>query len=400
MIKIGILIPSLRGGGAERVSVLLAKQLEAEDYFVDFILFENKNQVYETSTNIVDLNLGYKSNLTGRLSYIFKRYSKIKSTIRLHQYNIIISFMPSANIYAALARLSINFKLISTIHNYKFGAINDTSITLSNSYLSTKFVVRKSDFVVSVSNEISSRLSEIYPKYSQKFVTIYNFIENQKSKLNAMLLNDILTFKQTSKLLVNTGRLEFQKGQWLLIEALEEVVKEGYDVKLVIIGEGKLRNDLKSLISSRNLTNRVKLIGFVKQPYTYYHLFDVFVLSSLHEGMSLVIVEAMAEGLPIISTDCLAGPREILYPSEHTLSVSDKNNENQSYGLLVSRPNQDYDIYQNTKNNKKVIFELKNQIIKLISDSELNTYYRKMSVLRSLDFNPNAIMNEWLKILN
>ena len=399
-MKIGILIPSLRGGGAERVAVLLAKHLKAKGFIVEFILFENKTQVYETSSNIIDLNLGYTSRLIPRLWNIVKRYYKIKSIIRLKQYNILISFMPAANFYVALSKLSSNFKFIATIHNYKFEVKNDYKKSLSSHNLSMKFVVRNANYVVSVSNEISNRLRELYPRYLEKFITIYNFIENQKTYLDRKVLSEISTFKQSSKLLINTGRLELQKGQWLLIEALGEVIKDGYDVKLIIIGEGKLKVDLNKLISIRKLNQYVKLMGFVEQPYAYYHLFDVFVLSSLHEGMPLVIVEAMAEGLPIISTDCLTGPREILYPSEHTLSASNKNNKDQSYGLLVSRPNQDYDIYQNTKNNKKVIFELKNQIIKLISDSEINTNYRKMSVLRSLDFNPNAIMDEWLKIIN
>jgi glycosyltransferase involved in cell wall biosynthesis len=120
--------------------------------------------------------------------------------------------------------------------------------------------------------------------------------------------------------LISVGALKRQKNHALLIRAFSHLTRE-LDATLVILGEGDLRGELETLVKAKGLEGRVLMPGFVDNPAPWYRTADLFVLSSDYEGFGMVIVEALACGVPVISTDCPSGPAEIL--------------ENGRYGRLV-----------------------------------------------------------------
>ncbi|HQX54054.1 MAG TPA: glycosyltransferase [Planctomycetaceae bacterium] len=114
--------------------------------------------------------------------------------------------------------------------------------------------------------------------------------------------------------IVSAGRLNQQKGFYLLIDALAQVRQKIHDVefRLAILGDGPHREPLEQQISAMNLIDVVHLPGFQENAISWYRSADIFVLPSLVEGMPNVLLEAMACGTPVISSDCHSGPAEIL----------------------------------------------------------------------------------------
>jgi glycosyltransferase involved in cell wall biosynthesis len=120
--------------------------------------------------------------------------------------------------------------------------------------------------------------------------------------------------------ILGVGRLEEQKDFPTLLKAFA-LLRKKVNARLVILGEGKLRAVLETLIQELGIENHVQLAGFTSNPYAFMKRADVFVLSSVLEGLPTVLIEAMALGTPVVSTDCKSGPKEI---TEHA-----------GYGTLV-----------------------------------------------------------------
>ncbi|MFC6803526.1 glycosyltransferase [Deinococcus caeni] len=156
---------------------------------------------------------------------------------------------------------------------------------------------------------MESLIREI-PSLSQKSIVINNPIDGSMIERQAQkdLIEGIRPRKRVEFLAA--GRLEKVKGFDTLINAFSRFGNN--DVGLSIIGEGSQRKALESLIKDLNLSESVSLLGFKMNPYVYMKETDVFVLSSLFEGLPTVLIEAQLLGKPIISTDCDSGPREIL----------------------------------------------------------------------------------------
>uniref|UniRef100_UPI0035658520 glycosyltransferase n=1 Tax=Sulfurovum sp. TaxID=1969726 RepID=UPI0035658520 len=125
---------------------------------------------------------------------------------------------------------------------------------------------------------------------------------------------------KTAPVIVSAGRLAPEKGYPDLIMAVKELSKT-QDIKLIMLGEGPMRDELERLIARENLSSNIKLLGFQENPLKYYSKADVFVLSSYVEGLPNVLVEAMMCGCTPVSTDCPTGPREVL--------------QNEKYGYIV-----------------------------------------------------------------
>ena len=134
--------------------------------------------------------------------------------------------------------------------------------------------------------------------------------------------------------LIAVGRLKSQKNFINLVEAIA-FAKKGLnlDINLLILGDGEQRESIQNKINSLDLSENIFLAGWVKDPLSYYNLADLFVLSSDYEGFGVVIVEAMSQGLNIVSTDCKSGPSEILL--DGSLGVLCKVNDCKSLGKAI-----------------------------------------------------------------
>ncbi|EGR3150217.1 hypothetical protein DLH81_24270, partial [Vibrio parahaemolyticus] len=121
--------------------------------------------------------------------------------------------------------------------------------------------------------------------------------------------------------LVNSGRLSEQKGQWHLVKIIQKLRSLGVDVELYILGDGPLKSELISLTRQCGVEDYVTFLGNVDNPHSYVSQCDVFIFTSLWESFGNTLVEAMALGLPIISTSCQSGPGEIIGKGRFGLDI-------------------------------------------------------------------------------
>ena len=171
-----------------------------------------------------------------------------------------------------------------------------------------------------------------------------------------------------------------QKNHKLVLSAIKEV-----EAFLYIIGDGVLKNKLESLIQEYNLENRVFLLGRQENPYKYLSKADCFLFSSNYEGFPNVLLEALSCNLPIISTDCLSGPREILAPNSDLKFQLKDGIEFAKYGVLV--PVNDVD-------------KLKEAMNLMIADKDLRSRYKEKARQRAGDFDVKKIIKQYEDVLN
>jgi len=164
------------------------------------------------------------------------------------------------------------------------------------------------DGVVAVSEGVAKDLARKLNLPDKSITTIYNPVVSQEMIDRG---SDELRWDFHEPVIISVGRLTEAKDYPTLLKAFAHFRKQRKST-LVILGEGELREDLEALAKSLGVWQDVHMPGFVDNPYSWMKKADLFAMSSKWEGLPTVLIEALALGVPIVSTDCPSGPREIL----------------------------------------------------------------------------------------
>lgn len=178
-----------------------------------------------------------------------------------------------------------------------------------------RLMMRRADALTCVSKDMVAQYRKIFR--SPPHVCVYNIVDDahSRARMHEPVDHRWLLDGRTP-VLIAAGRLAPWKGFSDLIEAMT-LLKGKRNARLLILGDGPLRNELQSMIDSRDLQDAVELVGYVTNPLKYFSKADVFVLSSLVEGLPNVLVEAMMCGCTPVSTDCPTGPSEVLQADKY-----------------------------------------------------------------------------------
>ena len=298
-MNINFFITSLGGGGAERVVCNLANFLTEEKHRVTISVLRGDDDTYSLVKNVEKqyLQPGYYKEKKSSL-YRLKEISTVVNFLRkLPRGSLLVSFLELPVAYSLIFRRLYKQKLVICERN--------NPLFYSKGYQRIfKILSHRADGVVCQTKLIRNWYYPYMGKGTQ-IIVIPNSIN--KAILNASVV------KERQKVIMTMGRLEPQKNQKLLISAFSELAEQYPDWIIHIYGKGPLENDLRKYIDELGLSGRVFLRGFTKDVISAYNSTGVFVLTSDHEGMPNVLAEAMAMGLPCISTDCGGGgARELI----------------------------------------------------------------------------------------
>lgn len=389
MKNIALIIYSLKGGGAERVVSLLSHQL-SKKYNLYLILFDSLDIAYSYGGKLIDINVKSQRSLIMKIINVVLRIYYIRKVKKKYNINVSISFQDGANITNLLSKTDeqVIISIRSFLSKREKNTINYLTIWL------TKILYNKSDNIIANSKGVADDLIDTFNLNKTLIDCIYNPIDLKRVKQLTQedLVEDDYIFKENMFTILNIGRLTKVKGQWHLIRAFSYVIKEISNIKLLILGQGELETYLKDLVLELNLQEHVTFLGFKKNIFKYARNSQVFVLSSLYEGFGNVIVEAMACGVPIISSDCKAGPREILAPNTDT-KYETKDIEYAEYGVLV--PVCDNILYGHKEPLTPEELLLGKGIVELVKNSELRKQYSIKGLRRVEDFSIEKIAKKW-----
>ena len=296
--KIMFVMPTMGGGGAERVISILANSFSEKEYDVFIILTKKEKISYQLNNKIVIEALRGNTSPLGQMMFIRKMEKK---------YNVdtVLSFLTYQNMYTLLALFFSKKKIIVSERN-------DPSTTARGiAKLVREILYRRADAVV-FQTEMAKRYFS--KKIRHKGIIIANPINVEALPYSLV--------ENREKKIVCVARLEKQKNLFMLIKGFERFLELNNSYSLEIYGEGSLRDKLVQYINSRNLQEKVLLKGFVKDVYNKIKNAGVFVLTSNHEGMPNAMLEALAMGIPCVCTDCPVGAsREFITDGENGILI-------------------------------------------------------------------------------
>lgn len=306
MRRIALFLPSLRGGGAERMSINLLKGMLERDVLLDLVLASAEGPYLEQvpkQVRVVNLATGG----------VLKAILPLSSYLRQNRPWALLSHMAHANVAAVVARelACTKTRLVLVEHN-TLSASRSKLMRASFVPLFMKWFYPRADAIVGVSGGVARDLELQLGFAEGKVCTIYNPIVDNELIAKAATPLDHPWFKQGSPpVFLAVGRLTAQKDFLTLIKAFA-VLRKRVPSRLIILGEGESRAELEAATKALGIAEDISMPGFVEDPYPYMNKASAFILSSRWEGLANVLVEAMACGCPVIATDCPNGPREIL----------------------------------------------------------------------------------------
>jgi glycosyltransferase involved in cell wall biosynthesis len=366
--KILIIIPSLAGGGAERVAVNLSKGLDKYGYNVVMLTVRSTEfDFYELPPAVERIALANDKYLQSTSNHIFVpfiRLIKIRSIIKEIQPQIILGMVTKANIYAILASIGLGIPVVISERNYPPRQPLGWFIRLLR-----KIIYRGASVIVVLTQNSGKWFKKNVPGVQVEIIP--NAIAWPLSELKPRV-NVKDYFSDDELVFLSVGRLHIQKGHDLLIKAFTTIIAQNHKTKLAILGEGEERKKLSDLIKREGVQENVFLVGSVGNIADWYARADVFVLSSTYEGFPNVLLEALSAGCACISFDCNDGPRELI--------------QNGINGMLV--PPEDIDSLAKAINelakNKKIREGLSIEAIKIRETYSDDFVFRKWKTLFDL----------------
>jgi len=307
--RIALFLPSLSVGGVERVMLNLAAGFSKYSISVDLVLAKAEGEYMRhipTGVRVVDLHA----------SRVLRSLFPLAKYLKIERPEALISAKDYANIVAIGAKLlaRTSTRVIVSVHTTLSRHVKHAATFKERKVV--PFLARQlypcATKVVAVSNGVADDLAHFLKLPQDHLKVIYNPVVAEEIFALAQQPVNHPWFKPNSaKVILSIGRLTKAKDYSTLIEAFAKV-RQQRDVRLAILGDGEERPSLEGLVRRLGLENDVWLPGFVDPPYPYLARASLFVLSSRWEGFPTVIVEALAFGVPVVSTDCPSGPREIL----------------------------------------------------------------------------------------
>lgn len=308
MTDIALYVPSLHGGGAERAMLTLANGFAAHGFTVDLVLASAEGPYLpEVSDDVRIIDL-HSSRVSSSLPELVKY-------LRKERPRALLSALNYANVIAVIAhRLAkVPTRLILSERT------NVSNANKKPQSFRQRFVLplmrwsyRKADAIVAVSMGVADDLARTIGIPRDQIHVIYNPVVTEELKIRAAEPIKHPWFEKGSPpVILAAGRLTPAKDYPTLLNAFAKVCRK-QDCRLIILGEGELRPMLESMIDKLGIRNHVQMPGFHTNPFVWMREASLFVLSSAWEGLPNVLIQAMACGTPVISTDCHSGPREIL----------------------------------------------------------------------------------------
>lgn len=386
--KIMFLIAHLSDGGAEKVLSEISCNLPGDIEQV-IVLYEKKI-AYPHKGRCISLDLPVTSfSIINRLNKFIQRIFKFRKIVNIEKPDCVISFGEEPN----FINIIISQNPVVTVHIQQ--SINPNKFS---SYFAIKFFIStlyNRARVIAVSKGIKDDLMNKFGVKEERVRVIYNPV-NIKEILTLSGEKIEKNFNEDNiPVVITSGRMTEQKGQWHLIRAFSEVRKK-MKCCLAIMGQGALSEDLQKLSRELDIENDVIFLGWQKNPYKYVAKADVFVLSSLWEGFGIVLVEAMVCNIPVISTDCKSGPREILAPQSNMNNIIN-DIEYAEFGMLVPACNGKHFNADDPLTQEERI--MSDAIIKVLSDKKLSERYSSAGLQRIHDFDANKIVEEYTNLL-
>lgn len=338
MKKILFIVPFLSGGGAERVVSIWSSELAKLNVDIHLLVFYRVENEYPVDGSVKIHALKEDKGKYDQLSKA-KKITLMRAKLKDINPDIAIPFITHVGIMCNIARIGLRIKMIETIRidpryspkNKITRMVRNGSVLLSNSCI--------------VQNE---EQKNYFSKYIHKKIHVFaNPISDEFIQAKRTIGNSEI------RTITAVGRLEHQKNYPMLINAFSRL--RNLDLALNIYGEGSLKGELQSLINDLGLTNHIKLCGRSNNIKEVFMSTDLFILSSNAEGMPNSLMEAMAVGLPCISTDCPTGPSDLIDNEVNGVLIPVDNEEALVHAVndMVNNPRKAYMMGKKAKEKMK-----------------------------------------------
>ena len=377
--RVAIFTENLYGGGVERIQQIILRNFDYEKY--DVTLYSNRKEVL--SKDFYPTHIKYRYIFDNNSENILSRiWGKIKNKIKLwiyyhcspkvfhllfirKKFDVAIAFIEG---YATrfISGMSDSTRKIAWIH-IELDTFHWTKVAFRNN-LDEINCYKRINHIPCVSQIVKEQADKLFNLIGKSLV-LHNPIdrENIISQAKDLLPNE-LAIRHSQYRIITLGTLNERKGHKRLLNVINQLYIEGYDIEIWILGDGPEKNKLYKFIEEKNLNNKIKLLGFHDNPYPYIAASDIYVCSSYAEGYNTAITEALILGKPVVSTEC-SGVKEQL-------------GNNNEYGICT--PNTDEGLYEGLK--------------QMLNDSTLN-HYTMMARERGKYFSLEASMDKIYRLI-
>jgi glycosyltransferase involved in cell wall biosynthesis len=328
--RICLFMADFSGGGAERVMVNIANELAARGHEVDLVVARadgHHRELVGPGIQVRDVGRRLAYTLIPLVAYLRQNRPATVLAAGVHACTV-----------AVLAKFlsGIPCRLVVSLHSELYpvpGALAGGWKERFNPILA-KLFFRSADRIVTVSDGLRRRAMGQIGGPAEKYVTIYNPVFSERIADWAKEPIDHPWFgRADSPVLVGVGRLSREKGFDVLLHALA-LVRKRLDARLILLGEGPERDTLAAAADTLGIREAVDFHGFTRNPYAYVSRANMLVMPSRQESFGNVLVEALAVGTPVVSSDCPHGPREILGKGEYGTLVPPDNPEEMAQAIL------------------------------------------------------------------
>lgn len=331
----------MRIGGTEMVIKNIIEGCDKEKYGMSIFCIEEPIGPWGKELEENGISIHSKNRKEG---FDFSLISAIRRVLKSEKIDVIHCHQYTPWVYGVIAAIGIGTKVIFTEHGRFYPDTSSWKRRMVNPILSFF-----TDSITAISKATKQALVDYEFLSANKIEVVYNGITAlEKFEPNEIdSLKRELSIKHTDIVLGTVARLDPIKNHAMMLDAFSMVLKKHPSTKLVIVGDGKLNKELKKQCELLSIANSVIFTGYITKPSLYIQMFDIFLLSSLSEGASMTLLEAMSVGKPCVVTEA-GGNSELISSENNGLVTENKVVESFVFAILEIIRND----YERTKMGK------------------------------------------------